>query len=267
MINKIFKEIHGDENPTLIPVTKFNGRFELTLGLKSYEKEVEKLKEKVPHLIDHIYFIPNRFMKTFYFYKGNTWIDIYRLEWEVWDSLNLQKTIEHQLKFMEKCEKENDYENIFSYMDKKILITKYIELFNSIPVEQRYNCFRDLWARSEFGFEKFEDSFLEKVFSYKEYSEGRKESMNELKKEIKDHEIITVYRGVTSQSTPYEKATSWTLDEDVAEFFATRFQSKGKIMKAEIHIDDIYDYIYDRNEKEILLNPKKLRNADVYYYI
>jgi hypothetical protein len=41
----------------------------------------------------------------------------------------------------------------------------------------------------------------------------------------------------------------------------------GKIMKAEIHIDDIYDYLYGRNEKEVLLNPKKIKNAEVFYYI
>ena len=38
-------------------------------------------------------------------------------------------------------------------------------------------------------------------------------------------------------------------------------------MKAEIHMDDIYDYLFNRNEKEILLNPKKLMNTEVHYYI
>ena len=91
--------------------------------------------------------------------------------------------------------------------------------------------------------------------------------MNRLKEEIGEHETITVYRGVTSSSTHYEKAISWTLNEDVAEFFAMRFNSKGKIMKAEIHIDDIHDYLSNRNEEEILLNPKKLINTEVHYYI
>jgi hypothetical protein len=267
MMEKLFKEIHGDDNPTMIPVSKFNGRFELTLGLKSYEKEVKILKEKVPHLINHIYFIPHTVMQSFNFYKDNVWIDIFRLDWNFWETIDQQKHIEMQLEYMEQCKKENDYENLFSYMEKKILISKYIELFDYIPVEQKYNCFRDLWARSEYGFDQFKPSFLKKVFSCKEYSEERNESMIKLKEEIEDHEFLKVYRGVTPHSTPYDKAISWTLDVDTAEWFASRFDSKGKVMKAEIHINDINDYLYNRNEKEILLNPKKLINTEVFYYI
>ena len=267
MLDNLFKEIHGNNNENLIPVSRFNGRYELTLGLKSYKKEVKILKEKVPHLIDHIYFIPNSFMQTFYFYKGNVWIDVYQLDWKSWEMFDQQERIETLIKFMDEKEKEKDYETIFSYMEKKILITKYIELFDSIPAEQKYNCFRDLWSRSEYGFYQFEPSFLEEVFSYKEFSEERNESMLKLKEQIENHETITVYRGVTSSSTHFERAISWTLDEDVAEFFAMRFNSKGKIMKAEIHIEDINDYLYNRNEKEILLNPKKLMNTEVHYYI
>ncbi|HMG16459.1 MAG TPA: hypothetical protein VK590_13470, partial [Saprospiraceae bacterium] len=81
MMDNLFKELHGNNNERLIPVNTFNGRYELTLGLKSYKKELKILKEKVPHLIDHIYFIPNSFMQTFYFYKGNVWVDIYQLDW------------------------------------------------------------------------------------------------------------------------------------------------------------------------------------------
>jgi hypothetical protein len=267
MINNIFKEIHGDTNPTMIPVSSFNGRYELKLGLKSYEEEVKILKEKVPHLVDHIYFIPQSFMQTFNFYKDDVWVYIYSLEWNFWESIDQQKQIEMQLKYMEECKKENDYENLFSCMEKKILISKYIELFDSIPVEQKYNCFRYLWSRSEYGFDQFKPSFLKKVFSYKEHSEERNQSMIELKEEIQDQEIINVYRGVTSQSTPYDKAISWTLDIDIAEWFASRFDSKGKVMKAEIHIKDIHDFLYNRNEKEVLLNPKKLINTEVFYYI
>ena len=267
MLDNLFKEIHGNNNENLIPVSRFNGRYELTLGLKSYKKEIKILKEKVPHLIDHIYFIPNSFMQTFYFYKGNVWMDVYQLDWKSWEMFDQQERIETLIEFMDEKEKEKDYETIFSYMDKKILITKYIELFDSIPAKQKYICFRDLWSRSEYGFDQFTPSFLEKVFKYKEFSEERNASMNRLKEEIGEHETITVYRGVTSSSTHYEKAISWTLNEDVAEFFAMRFNSKGKIMKAEIHIDDIHDYLSNRNEEEILLNPKKLINTEVHYYI
>ena len=164
MLDNLFKEIHGNNNENLIPVSRFNGRYELTLGLKSYKKEIKILKEKVPHLIDHIYFIPNSFMQTFYFYKGNVWMDVYQLDWKSWEMFDQQERIETLIKFMDEKEKEKDYETIFSYMEKKILITKYIELFDSIPAKQKYNCFRDLWSRSEYGFDQFDTIFFRKSF-------------------------------------------------------------------------------------------------------
>jgi hypothetical protein len=266
-MEKLFKEIHGSNNPAMIPVSKFNGRYELTLGLKSYEEEIKILKEKIPHLIDHIYFIPKTIMQSFTFYKDNLWLDVYSLEWNFWESINQQELIEKRLKIFDRCIEVGEYEPLFSLMEKKILIPKYIELFESIPVSQKYNCFRDLWTRSEYGFDQFKPSFLKKVFSYKEYSIERNESMLILKEEIEDHETVIVYRGVTPYSTPYNKAISWTLDIDTAEWFASRFDSKGKVMKAEIHINEIYDYLHERNEKEVFLNPKKLMNTEVFYYI
>lgn len=266
-MDTIFKEAHGNNEQTLIPVNKFNGRFELTLGLKSFKKEVEVLKEKFPHLIDDIYFIPRTRIQPFCFYKGNVWVDIYSLDMSAWDMFQQDKMIEHQMDFMGRFERENDYENLFSYMEKKILITKYIEIFDSIPNEQKYNCFRDVWTRSEYGFNLFEPSFLEEVFSFAEHSEERNDSMLELKKEIIEDEIVTIYRGVTFYSTRPHKAISWTLNENIADFFASRFNSKGKIIKAEIHVNDIYDYLSNRNENEILLNPKKIKNMELLYQL
>lgn len=267
MMEKLFKEIHGNVNQTMIPISRFDGRYELTFGLKSYKEEVKILKEKVPHLVEHIYFVPKTVMETYYYKKENVLVEIYNLEWKFWEMLDQRERIENVSKLMENLENENDYESLFSYMEKKILITKYIELFDKIPVEQKYNCFRDLWVRSEYGFDQFNLPFLKKVFSYKEHSQERNEGIEEFKKIVGDHQTIEVFRGVTSSSTPYSKAISWTLDEDVAEFFAMRFNSKGKIMKAEINIDDVYDYMMNRNEKELLLNPKKIKNVDVHYYI
>jgi hypothetical protein len=266
-LDTIFKEAHGNNEQTLVPINKFNGRFELTLGLKSFKKEVEILKEKFPHLIDDIYFIPRTRIQPFCFYKGNVWVDIYSLDMSAWDMFQQDKMIEHQLEFIGRFEKENDYENLFSFMEKKILITKYIELFDSIPDEQKYNCFRDVWTRSEYGFNLFEPSFLKEVFTFAKYSEERNDSLQQLKNSLKGKEIVTVYRGITFHSTKANEAISWTLDRSIADFFASRFDSKGKVIKAEIHINDILDYISRRNEKEVFLNPKKLINSELHYQL
>jgi hypothetical protein len=74
-------------------------------------------------------------------------------------------------------------------------------------------------------------------------------------------EIITVYRGLQDKRARH-KALSWTLDYEVAHWFAMRW-AKGKqvILTAEINKRDVYMYTNERNEEEIVVNPKKLKKV------
>jgi hypothetical protein len=239
-MDNIFENAHGFDM-VMIPITYFDDEIELELGLdKGYKKEVDNLKKHVPHLIDHVYFLPNNNVYPFAFYKDNVHLNVYGLSWEVWEHFRTVKTIEYLLHGMEEAKQQEDYDTIFSLMEKKILIPRYIHLFDEIPFNQKYQIFRDVWVRSEYGFDQ------------------------ELYEIIENQQSITVYRGVTEKSTPYDKGISWTLDEKVAEWFGKRFGSEGDIIKAEININDVHDFISRRNEKEVLLNPSKLNNIQVY---
>ena len=67
---------------------------------------------------------------------------------------------------------------------------------------------------------------------------------------------VTVYRGQASQSTPFEKACSWTTDINKAYFFASwRSAEDSRILTGMVRKDMILDFIDDRNEKEILVLP------------
>jgi hypothetical protein len=261
----LHSEIHGNKNKTYIPISKFNGRYERTIGLKkSYKEEVEILKEKVPHLFDYIYYVPNQIIHHFCYRNGFVHIDILSLEWEIWIEFEQQKRIEIWINKFNKAEKEKDYEYIFGMMEKQILIEEYIKNFKKIPIKQKYNCFRDLWKRSEYGFNLFTPVFLREVFAYNHYSEERREDLDEFVKLTNGELIITIYRGVTEKSTPYNEAISWTLDLNTAKFFANRFDSNGKIYVAEIHINDVYDFLKDRGEQEVLINPQGLKNLRLH---
>lgn len=261
--NKVWKESHGAFENVLIPITMFDGAFEFELGIeKDLSSYVEILKAKVPHLIEDIYFIPNQVFSHFIYEKKFVQVDIQSLEWSVWEMFHTQERIEYWINTMKEYEKENDYENIFSSMEKRILIPNFIRYFYDIPEEQRYNCFRDLYRRSEYGFYMFEYEFLEEVFECRSYSQEHKDQLDEFYKEIANQEIVTVYRGVTNRSTPADEAISWTLDIKVADFFAKRFNSNGSVYKAQINKKDVYDYLTGRNEKEVLLNPYELYNIE-----
>lgn len=73
---------------------------------------------------------------------------------------------------------------------------------------------------------------------------------------------VTVYRGVTSYNAKNIKALSWTLDENVAQWFAHRYGEQGTVYQAQIRKDDIYAIFTGRNESEVIVDPKHLVNIE-----
>lgn len=69
---------------------------------------------------------------------------------------------------------------------------------------------------------------------------------------------ITVYRGTCLKSTT--KALSWTTNLEKARWFANRFGDNGKVYEAIIDKKNIFAYLADRSESEVVLNYKKLEN-------
>lgn len=77
-------------------------------------------------------------------------------------------------------------------------------------------------------------------------------------------ERIVVYRGAYNTTDPHiaRKGMSWTLSKDRALWFSNRYNStKRVVVQAEIPKEIILCYCNDRNEEEIILNYRKVRNA------
>ena len=75
---------------------------------------------------------------------------------------------------------------------------------------------------------------------------------------------IVVYRGITTNIMRDVKKLSWTLDADMAYWYAKRFDSHGTVYKAEILPQYIFAYFSSRNETEVVLDPRKLQSIEVY---
>ncbi len=75
---------------------------------------------------------------------------------------------------------------------------------------------------------------------------------------------VTIYRGVTSYNEKSVKGLSWTLSQERAEWFATRFGEEGTVYKAEIDKAHILAYFGGRGEAEIVVEPKHLQNIQVW---
>lgn len=135
-----------------------------------------------------------------------------------------------------------------------------IEYFNMLidkgkPVNNLYELFINMFSLGDYGFAAMSDEAFDKIVAAKTDKQKRKtESALSCMPDV-----ITIYRGQTKAGTPVEKAHSWTLDRNVANFFATRRgQDKALIITATINKKDVIEYISDRGEKEVLVRYKDL---------
>jgi len=70
---------------------------------------------------------------------------------------------------------------------------------------------------------------------------------------------LTIFRGVSSPR--HRLGLSWTLDLDVARFFAQRYRSEpGPVYAAELDSTDALAYFASRDEAEVIVDPQTLRH-------
>jgi hypothetical protein len=153
---------------------------------------------------------------------------------------------------------QKDYTRLFSITDKKILIKLFTELYNEIPDEQKYEIFVDLYVRSEFGFDLFNEVQLEDLFvNQRHNSKDWEKRMRDLKKLAKD-KMLTIYHGYSGDGDVNDEM-SWTLSRKTAQFFANRFNARGKIKMKIVKVEHVLDFFEQRGEQEVLLNIKKYK--------
>ena len=90
-------------------------------------------------------------------------------------------------------------------------------------------------------------------------------------RKLRERNEITIYRGVRSDknSCPTE-GFSWTLDLNIARFFAYKYNQTcykvydyGYVLKAVVDPKDIYFYLNNRKEKEVVISPASVHNIEV----
>lgn len=181
---------------------------------------------------------------------------MYNISKEFMDMFNFCEIIHQRRNYIEQLKKDNNYKGLFSILDKCFRISYFIELYPYIPEEQFVDVFTLVYSFCEYNFDMLlTDNVLNKLRKLKP-NLTKQQLINE-GAEITDS-IVTIYRGESDKSTDYkEGALSWTLNYDIATFFANRFSAKKpKVYKAQVNIKDIILYI-DR-EEEVLVETKDL---------
>lgn len=124
-----------------------------------------------------------------------------------------------------------------------------------------YSLFFSTYKYSDYGFKNFDSKLLSDILKAKTPKDYEKTS-----KQIESlPDVINVFRGGNSASTPYSESFSWSLDINVANFFAARRGSgDGYIAVGTAKKSDIIEaFLEDDSEQEVLVDPKNVNVTSV----
>ena len=143
--------------------------------------------------------------------------------------------------------------------------------YDMIPDDKKYEIYRDIWDSVDNMQYLMKPKILRDVFNHR--SNIRKDITKSALSDFTDCDgMLTIYRGTYKGA---RKGWSWTLNLDVAHWFARRLESKeacyftlahgihsagakGEVLKGKAHIDDVMDYLNGRHEFEVIIDPKKV---------
>lgn len=153
-----------------------------------------------------------------------------------------------------------DYSRLLNLSPSPLKMELFMNMINSNKIKNPYELFVDVYTGLEYNFDKFSIDFITDIYNKRTESE-----LLDFKFKIKDlPDEVIIYRGEGDIRRDFETCYSWTLDENIANFFALKHaQNKARILKGVISKDDILDYLLDRNEEEILVNPINIRNLEI----
>jgi len=233
-INDIFTIEHSNNGLQLTPLKELNN------------KKFEKLISDYDLDIDKFYKVEGK-LYPYCYIDGSALVEVYEMSNNGFEMFSMKDRISQIVTAHKECIKKKDFTRLFMIIDKPFRFEWYIKLFNEIPDNKKHKIFKSIYSTSEYGFNEINKEFIQEIFKN-----------NVVDKDIFDgDEIITVYRGEASKSTPYNQAYSWTTDIEVAFWFADRFNSNGKVYIGKVKVDDILD-CFQNNESEIIVFPENV---------
>lgn len=261
--NEVFKLVQNQiMEKDLVPFSSEVYEDIKSQGLISCEYE-EAIQIMIDNELDikNLYFLKNSLSSLWYVDKY-AFVEIYGLSDDFFKLIPIKEVVTQTNNKLTAFIKEGKYVKFFGLIHQQFAFNMFLKLNNQIPDNQIFDVFKRVYTHSEYGFNDIDKELVRKVFS----SNKKKEFKNYIR--VDKNGYATIYRGMTDLSTPVEEAYSWTLDFNVAVFFAKRFNTlNSSIYKAKVHIDNIVDFIESRSEKEILLLPENLIDIQNMYVV
>ena len=183
-------------------------------------------------------------------------------QYKMIDIFNDKKEYQKYISDMKKnINKKKSFSEILFLLNKPYHLVFFYSCKDIISPMEYNDCLSHIWVCTEFP---NNDKNVSKEQILKLFNKSDPTNiMSKEEKKIYDNlpDVVEIYRG-----THYEddsKALSWTIDFETAKWFATRFDNDGYVLKAKVNKKDIFAFFDGRNEKEVVINYKKLKELTI----
>lgn len=217
------------------------------INIKELEEGIKELR--VPY--DWIYLSTNPYYPLVLI-KDFIYLDILSININQLKAMGLEKKIEAHISYMDNLLEEGKYLSILKNTPKNYRLSVFCELYKDIPELDRYSLFKYVYTSIEYGFEHIPQQLIKELLTNKSGGGLSAEPSTD------NFGYVEIYRGVGSGSRSVLESYSWTTEKNVAKSFANRFFESGELYRGKVHIEHVIDYILDRNEYEVWVNPENI---------
>lgn len=252
---EVFYKANYFDKATMVRISDLNSEELDTLNLLAIDIQTLKATYK-----ENLYYCNYQFTPSICYYKFPYCLML-RFNTLISHTENIKDYIEESIfKYINKtdmCLLKKDYRYWLMSLPDGIVfdfINRYTQDIEVLS-QDLYDAILEQYTRREYSFSEINPQLLLKL----QYStpENMEKEINRL---YGKKELITIYRGEGDKSNP--DGYSWTLDLNMAYFFACRLASQAKIKIAEVSKHDVIAYINDRGEKELLIFPENINCID-----
>lgn len=208
--------------------------------------------------IQDFYHLKNHQFSPYCYWKRETFQTFITLtdDSSMWDMMTTM--LKKRILEVKKCLESGRFDHLFMITETVGQPLVFETVYDQLPKEDRYELFMDMYILHDYGFSNYDRDIVADAISHQS-KELREKNLKSLKEKVTIQDgKITVYRGMGNESTPAEKAMSWTTSEKTAYFFANRLGTDGVVLKGTVALDEIIDFITQRSEDEVIILPGKV---------
>lgn len=229
---------------------------------------IEAFSEEASVSVEDFHFLPRHPFSAYCYYKDGVFLGFPTIDKAYFDMFNLAKGLKMQKKLVEKAFVTGNFSPILDLAETVSQLILFEYYYEHVKPEDKYALFMDTYIHQEYGFTWFQKDIVQDAFASQPEA-VRNQAIEKLTAELSvtADDRITVYRGMGTESTPVDEAMSWTIAERTAHFFANRLGEGGYVVKGEVAVKDVIDYLTGRNESEVIVLPEHVTVLDLGFAV